>query len=321
MRDQSLSKISVMLFDPVPANRRHSRDALLTLGVRDLELPKSLEAARTLLALNDFNLLILDATDGADRICGTISELRHGSLGGNPFIVILATMWNHSAGLVRKLVDAGVDDVVQQPVSAGLLQTRIRQQVYARKLFVVTATYIGPDRRGDHRTQSGDVCISVPNSLREKLVGTASAAMIADAITKARAVVTRQRVAQAAFKITVYCALLREARESGPAVQSDIAAMKSTVANLVQWANAVQSDAIVCHCERLSRIAQQADVGRTRRSLGQIAAEGRAIQRALDPRKDDDCLNAEAAEAARRLAARRAIEATPMAASLGESCA
>jgi CheY-like chemotaxis protein len=319
MRDQSLSNVAAVLFDPLPANRQLTRDALLTLGARDLEVPNSLDDARALLAKNDYDLLILDATDDDGQICGAIGDLRHSRLGCNPFIVVLATMWHESSALVRKLLNAGIDDIVLQPVSTGLLQTRIRQQVYARKPFVVTTTYIGPDRRGDHRAQCGDACISVPNSLREKLVGTASPIMIANAVTKARALVNEQRVAQAASKIGIYCALILEAPENSPEAQSDIAMMTSTIADLVRWTNPEQFGALLLHCDKLAKLAEQVGAAQIRRSLGQIAVEARAIQRKLDPRKDDDGLKADVAAAARRLVARRAIEAAPSAATLGGS--
>ncbi len=309
MRDQSLSRIAVLLFDPVPANRELTHDALLNLGGHDLGVPTSLDDARALLAQNDYDLLILDATDDDGQICGAIGDLRHSRLGRDPFTVALATMWRDAAALSRKLVNAGIDDILLQPISTALLQTRIRQQVYARRPFVVTSTYIGPDRRGDLRAQTGEVRIPVPNSLREKLVGTASAIMIADAVTKTRAVVNEQRVAQAASKIGVYCALILDAPEKSPEAESDIAAMKSTIADLAQWASPKQFGAVLLHCEKLAKLAEQPDTAQIRRSLGQIAVETRAIRRKLDPEKDDEGLNAEIANAARRLAAHRTMEA------------
>ena len=314
MRDQSLSKIAVLLFDPVPANRELTHDALLNLGGHDLGVPTSLDDARALLAQNNYDLLILDATDDDGHICGAIGGLRHSRLGRDPFAVVLATMWRESAALSRKLVNAGVDDILLQPISTALLQTRIRQQVYARKPFVVTSTYIGPDRRGDQRAQIGEVRIPVPNSLREKLVGTASAIMIANAVMNASAVVNEQRVAQSASKIGVFCALILEAPEKSPEAESDIAAMKSTIADLARWANPKQFGAVVFHCETLAKLAEQADTAQIRRSLGQIAVETRAIRRKLDPEKDAEGLNAEIANAARRLAAHRTMEAAHSAA-------
>jgi CheY-like chemotaxis protein len=318
MRDQSLSKVAVLIFDPIPASRELTQDALVALGVRDLELGNSLDETRSLLGRPTYDLLILDATDDDGRVCGTIGELRHGRLGGNPFIVVLATMSNQSPELARKLVDSGVDGIVHQPISAGLLQTRIRQQVYARKPFVVTASYIGPDRRGDQRKEGGAVRIPVPNSLREKLVGTTSDTMIADAIAKAREVVSAQRVAQAASKIGVYCTLILEASENELAGQRDIAAMKSTIADLAQWASPEQFSVVLLHSKTLAMLAEQADGRQIRGRLDRIAVEARAIQRKLDPRKDEDGLKTEIAEAARRLAAHRAMEAASLAARQGE---
>jgi response regulator RpfG family c-di-GMP phosphodiesterase len=318
MRDQSLSNIATLLFDPVPANRYVTRDALLALDARDVGLAHSLEEARILLTQADYDLLFVEATDQEDEVCAMVRDIRHGRLGRNPFVVILATSWIQSLTHVRALVDAGADDVILRPVSTAQLQTRIRQQIYARKPFVVSATYIGPDRRRDQASARSDARIVVPNGLKEKLFGNASAAMIATAIAKARAAMSQRRVEQAALKICIHCALVLDAIAEGADAQDDLAALRATIADLAHWADAKHFRAVLPHCEKLACLRLDADAapGEIRKTLEQIADEARAVQRALDPRKSDDALKAEIAEAAQSLKARRATESSPAAAML-----
>ena len=70
-----------------------------------------------------------------------------------------------------------------------ILLDRIAKLIEARKPFVITHNYIGPDRRGGLRSEERNplVPIEVPNTMRTKAMGEAGGAevekMIADAVT------------------------------------------------------------------------------------------------------------------------------------------
>ena len=98
--------------------------------------------------------------------------MRAGDVGKNPFVVIMATAWKRSDEIIREAIDAGVDDLLIQPLSSDRVIDRIGYQVRARKQFIVTTDYIGPDRRNDVQreqdTKDGFEAMDVPNTLRDK---------------------------------------------------------------------------------------------------------------------------------------------------------
>ena len=73
--------------------------------------------------------------------------------------------------MVKKVIESGSDDLLPKPLSSGHLISRIEQLVQARKSFVVTSEYIGPDRRNTEERESEITLLQVPNSLRVKVTG------------------------------------------------------------------------------------------------------------------------------------------------------
>ena len=70
--------------------------------------------------------------------CGKfIAAIRHSEIGANPFIPVIATTWDPTPELVRKIIDSGADDLVVKPISVGHLLERVQSLVYKRKPFVV----------------------------------------------------------------------------------------------------------------------------------------------------------------------------------------
>lgn len=55
--------------------------------------------------------------------------------------------WGPPPELIREIVDAGADDILLHPTSRNLLKERIDTLTLDREPFVVSARYIGPDRR------------------------------------------------------------------------------------------------------------------------------------------------------------------------------
>jgi len=74
--------------------------------------------------------------------------------------------------LIREIVNAGADDILLQPTSRNLLKERIDTLTFDRKPFVVSARYIGPDRRSRPRNETQTIpLIEVPNTLNARATG------------------------------------------------------------------------------------------------------------------------------------------------------
>jgi len=149
---------------------------LLRSALRDLRLSINKDyGACDLLseAVQDGNpdLIIVDAELAGEDACSLVKSIRQNRLGTNPFIPIIVTSWESSAARVRQLIDSGADGLLIKPASISTIQNHINLIINKRRPFVVTSSYIGPDRRNDPTHISAALRIEVPNTLKAKMNG------------------------------------------------------------------------------------------------------------------------------------------------------
>lgn len=183
-------------------------------GIVDFDRTKSLREA-VLKAQPD--LLILDSEMDSGAADAMIQEIRHGKLGENPFVPVIVTIWEPTQSVVRRVASSGTDDIMVKPLSPGQILERIRVLVRARKPFVVTSDYIGPDRRKDESRPSDIPRIDVPNTLRAKIRGEqVDRTELARAIEEAQRSINDQKLKRNAFQIAFLVeVVLPEFRKSG----------------------------------------------------------------------------------------------------------
>jgi DNA-binding response OmpR family regulator len=167
---QKLATASVVIYDPIRGNMLLTRSVIHGLGFRRIdgmtcqnELTRKLKDA-------DISLLIIEATDQKDAVVKMIRAQRLGELGANPFIPMIATLWSGSTDHVADLMNVGCDDVLLRPFSSTQALERVRALLVARKQFVVTSDYVGPDRGLSSRNQMTPRTFVPPNFLRDRLV-------------------------------------------------------------------------------------------------------------------------------------------------------
>jgi len=158
-----------LVFDPVRANRHTTHNALRSLGFHEVALPMDLPQVRKVLGQNNYDVFFADITDDEENVCKLVRDIRSGTVGNNPFIVIVLTTWNRNAGSIRLALNSGADDLIARPFSIGQIKSRLKQHVSARKKFVVTSTYFGPDRRTADRHKESDGLFEVPNTLQARV--------------------------------------------------------------------------------------------------------------------------------------------------------
>lgn len=172
MEKLALDQIDILLIDPDRAVRSTIRNILVDNGFRTVTVGSTLADIKTKFQINMPDLLISDIKLEDGNLSDFIYKLRHHDIGSNPFLPIIATAWSPTSEDVRAIVQAGSDDIVAKPLSAGQLLQRIMMMIKARKPFVVTSAYIGPDRRKEGEdAKRGDMVIEqvkVPNVLRAK---------------------------------------------------------------------------------------------------------------------------------------------------------
>ena len=148
------------------------------------------------------DLLVCDVDLPEGDFSKLVKGVRHNRIGNNPFIVIIALANEPTKETVGKIVSSGVDDLILKPITAGKVAERIENLTRARKDFVVTTDYIGPDRRkGGPRPGAQEIpTLEVPNPLAVKTSG-ASLAEMEEKIQAALHVINEQKVERHAFQI------------------------------------------------------------------------------------------------------------------------
>lgn len=168
-------------------------------GIMDFDRSKSLREA---VIKGQPDLVILDSEMDSGAADAMIQEIRHGKLGENPFVPVIVTIWEPTQEVVRRVASSGTDDIMVKPLSPGQILDRIKVLVRARKPFVVTSDYIGPDRRKDESRESEIPQIEVPNTLRSKIQGEKiDRAALAKAIENAQESINDQKLKRNAFQV------------------------------------------------------------------------------------------------------------------------
>jgi DNA-binding response OmpR family regulator len=204
-----------LIYDPVPMNRNATRAALYSLGFRQIEAVGTLDAFWNLVRRRPPDLAMCEAQPDQD-LCQAIRQLRIGTTGHNPFIVVIVTAWNNSNDLVAKVLDCGADDLLLRPFSTSTLGARIRSHVERRKGFVITTDYVGPDRRGNPDRPSNVELFEPPNSLQMKARDRLSADVVAqrmDAELKVACdILHSEKLRRDAFQICILWRLIQSQR-------------------------------------------------------------------------------------------------------------
>lgn len=163
--------VNIIVGDPNRGMRALYRTALRSEGFEAVHGFETLEGFAKLLKQVQPDLIFMNvAMPGGDAIALT-QAIRHGQIGNNPFVPIILATWEPEHSTVRRIIDAGADDLLVKPLSTQAITDRIQALAERRKPFVVTADYIGPDRRSGKRSDNDGPLLVVPNGLRAKLEG------------------------------------------------------------------------------------------------------------------------------------------------------
>jgi DNA-binding response OmpR family regulator len=219
-KEYDLTGVRAVLFNGTVGMRRTIRDVLHGIGFQAIEDFGDLDDARRNIPDLMPDLLILDLDHDREGVCNIVREIRQGALGGNPFPVIIMHTWQPMGGTIGSAMSAGADDIIGMPISVRLLSERIENMILNRKDFVVTASYIGPDRRASQRSSSADALgtFAVPNGLRHKATGDASAAVSDEFIRGTNQTIVEHRLQRLTNQLNGFAADLETASVTNDAV-------------------------------------------------------------------------------------------------------
>lgn len=169
MYDRRFQFASALLYDPQSSMRYNTRIALLNIGFGEVEAVTSLKELEERLEAGNYDLIVGDSRSNGGDTTGLVKKIRQHSVGKNPFVNVIVTLWDTSIEQVQAIIDSGTDDLLVRPMSSTNLNDRVQTLVQARKPFIVTGDYIGPERRQIVRGLSPVSHMVVPNSLQAKV--------------------------------------------------------------------------------------------------------------------------------------------------------
>jgi len=186
--------ISIMVMDSTPAS--YWRSICHTAGLRRPSFISDFSGLRVELSHEEIDCLLISIPRRGFAAAGrTAKAIRNGQLGSDPFLPILIASDPPDADEMRVLADSGVDAVLVRPLSVGKICDRLRLLTTKRRPFVVTADYIGPDRRAAPRPGAIEVpLMEVPNALADRILAKTQAKARTAARQAAWGEVMRQRL-------------------------------------------------------------------------------------------------------------------------------
>jgi DNA-binding response OmpR family regulator len=220
MKKGPFSDTKIVFVEPQRDTRSAVRDGLRARGFDDIVATSNMGQLEDLVGESLIDLVICDAEVDNEGFSSFMNLVRQGGHGPNPYLVTVATTEVTTESNVKRVVDAGIDNILVKPFSLGALLDRISALVHWRKSFVVSANYIGPDRRLRPRQEVCLPLIEVPNTLKERFDGTYNEARILEEISNINEKVDLQRTTQDAVLINEIVRQIVPHYETGPADDS-----------------------------------------------------------------------------------------------------
>ncbi|WP_141400482.1 response regulator [Magnetospirillum sp. 15-1] len=169
------------------------------LGCRDLLCLDEGDGAEDHLRSGTVDLLVVDTDGDVEAACALVRDMRRGIRAENAFaITVLMTSLAQTEHLSH-LLDCGADAILEKPVDPVKVAERITALTRKRRCFVVSESYVGPDRRIRGRPDSSPAArIAVPNPLRETTLSGMSRDQLRDLIQMTWEALDRKRTASRA---------------------------------------------------------------------------------------------------------------------------
>ena len=116
-------------------------------GLTKQKVVDSSEAAQAAIGQNPYDLIICDASLTGGSAVDFIRWLRHLEDQPQRLVPVVVLTGYGSRNEVESVRNAGANVIVKKPMAANVLYDRLRWVAKGTRVFVESATYIGPDRR------------------------------------------------------------------------------------------------------------------------------------------------------------------------------
>ena len=141
-----LSDLTVLVVEQHAHMSELMKRVLRELGVRNVRDTKDPEKAYQMFIGTPADLILTDWSPTLDGI-DFLYRVRNDELSPNPFVPVIVVTAHAELKHVVTARDKGMTEFLAKPISAKLIYTRIRSIIEAKRPFVRTASFFGPDRR------------------------------------------------------------------------------------------------------------------------------------------------------------------------------
>lgn len=145
----NFSFVNVLVVESTSEMYRLFKSVLNMLSVpeRNIHSAYSADEAFSKFKTEKHDIIITDWLDNPDSGIQLIKKIRMDSKSPNKFVPVIMTAGSGHLSRVLRSRDAGVSEYLMKPFAANALATRITRVIEAKRPFVVSAIYTGPDRR------------------------------------------------------------------------------------------------------------------------------------------------------------------------------
>lgn len=202
MPEYDFSNVEAAIVDTQGNTLRLLRDVLSRLGIKKVETYDGYVSGQALLNGGQPDLLLLDC-DGPHEADAFkfVRNFRNEPETPNPYAAVIVTTWQPTQMQLTRMTGSGADDMLVKPVSPKQVLDRLALVIESRKKFVVTADYIGPDRRKSPRDGAQVPLFDVPNTLRLKTTGRWNSTNIRHLMAEAKRAIDEQKRLRASIQI------------------------------------------------------------------------------------------------------------------------
>ena len=142
---------TVLLMDPAEYNLSVLVQIVTTLGIKRIHRCESLGQARLIAESQPVSLAILDVCPPQMDTYAFVRWMRRNTARPTCQAPILLTATDTPSSHSQEIFSCGADALVRKPIAPSVLTERIRWAMRPERQFVVTETYIGPERRTPER--------------------------------------------------------------------------------------------------------------------------------------------------------------------------
>jgi CheY-like chemotaxis protein len=215
---------------------------------------------------------------GVDKpLFSAIQTLRQGLTVDNPFLVIIVTAWEKSNTLVASALNSGADDLLLRPFSIATLGRRIQSHIEKRKGFVITADYIGPDRRRDQSRPSNVELFHPPNSLKVKALaragGEGELQRLNQDLRIARTALNTEKLRRDSFQLCVLWRLAQDAPLAPRAYEVDLSRVTQLASAIALRCRDTDFEPALQWCEWIEAAVESLNAGFDRNSAMRLLGE------------------------------------------------